>query len=263
MKELLKIVTVLVGAVVLAIMGLFHLAAGRMTDVADEFFAAIGKQDIAAAHSYLSQDFKSRTDAAALRRFLEKQALLDFQKTAWSDRHIASGFGQLDGEVITRSGGGVPLKLVFLKESGAWKIYAIHLQNEETAAGVPLRLHQVALVKRAMVDFGISTRDNDMKHFHSAIALSWQRQTTPEKFAEVFAETMSKRMDFTVLEQLEPVIEPAMALDEDGELTLEGYFPTSPNRVNFKQTYSYEGLEWKLVGFRFSIRPPESADKKS
>lgn len=262
MKELLKIVIGLVGAVVLAIMGLFHLAAGRMTEVADEFFAAVQKQDIAAAHSYLSEDFKASTDEAALKQFLTARALLAFEQTAWSDRHIASGLGQLDGEISTESGS-VPLKLQFLKEGGAWKIYAIHLQSEETSAGLPLRLDQVALVKRAMADFGISTRDHDMKHFHSVIALRWQRQTTPEKLSEVFAEAMSRRLDFTVLEHLEPVIEPAMELDEDGKLILKGYFPTSPNRVNFTHTYEYEGLEWKLVGFRFSIRPPEQAANKS
>jgi hypothetical protein len=260
MKELLKIVIVLVGSVVLAITGLFYLAAGMMTGVADEFFAAIGKQDIAAAHSYLTEDFKASTDEAALKQFLTTQALLGFEQTDWSDRHIASGLGQLDGAVITGNGA-VPLKLMFLKEGGAWKINAIRLQSEETSAGLPLRMAQVALVKRAMVDFAISIRDADMKHFYSTLSRRWQRHTTPEKLGEAFADTMSKRLDLTVLEDLQPVIEPILELDEDGGVTLEGYFPTSPNRVNFEQAYVYEGLEWKLIAFGLSIRPPEEAGK--
>ena len=74
MKKLIKIIIGIVVVFVLAIVAVFYFTAG-MVDTADEFFAAIKKQDITAAHSFLSEDFKASTNEAALREFLTKGAV--------------------------------------------------------------------------------------------------------------------------------------------------------------------------------------------
>lgn len=258
MKTLLKVVLGIVAVFILAISAVFYFTAG-MADAADEFFLAIKRQDIAAARSYLSEDFKASTDEDQLREFLTRGALLGFKETTWSNRQISGGRGELDGEVITESGGVVPLKLMFVKENDAWKIYGIQkptagLQTEQTSPSIPAPRDQQALVKQSMRDFAISVNAKDMTHFHRTVSQLMQRQFSAQKLDEGFRAVVDSGMDLTVLDRFEPVVEPVAALGENGELILTGHFPTQPKQVHFEQSFTYEGIGWKLFAFRINVK---------
>jgi hypothetical protein len=258
MKRLLKVVVGIVVVFVLGIATVFYFTAG-MAKTADAFFEAIRKQDVASARSYLSEDFKASTDEAALKEFLSKGALLKFKSASWSNRQISGGRGELNGAVTTDTGGVVPLKLMFVKENDAWKIYAIQkptagLQTEQTSPSIPTTANQATLVKRSMHDFGLSVNSKSMEHFHATVSQLWQRQFTTEKLNEVFGGTFDTGWDLTVLDKVEPIIEPVLTLGEHGELVLKGYFPTKPKPVKFEQKYLYEGVDWKLLGFSIEIK---------
>jgi hypothetical protein len=258
MNKIVKIIIGVVAVIALAIGAVFYFTAG-MEETADSFFKAIKNQDIAAARGYLSEDFKASTDEAALKEFLSKGALLNFKKASWSNRQISGGRGELDGEVITESGGAVPLKLLFVKESDKWKIYSIQkptagLQTVQASPTVPAKAGQIAIVKRSMHDFAISVKNKSMAHFRSTTSQLWQKQFTIEKFEEAFGKVYNFGADFTTLDSVEPIIEPVSALGEHGELILKGYYPTKPNQVYFEQKFIHEGVDWKLYGFKFDIR---------
>lgn len=258
MNKLLKIIIGVVVVILLVIGAVFYFTAG-MEETADSFFKSIKNQDIAAARGYLSEDFKASTDETALKEFLSKGALLNFKKASWSNRQISGGRGELDGEVITESGGAVPLKLLFVKENDKWKIYSIQkptagLQTVQAAPTVPAKTDQHSLVKRSMHDFAVSVKNKSMVHFRSTVSQLWQKQFTIEKFEEAFGKVYTFGVDFTILDGVEPIIEPVAALGEHGELILKGYFPTKPNQVYFEQKFIHEGVDWKLYGFKFDIK---------
>lgn len=258
MKKLLKIVIGIVAAIVLAIVAVFYFTAG-MVDTATAFFDAVKKQDLAAAHGYLSEDFKANTDEAALKAFLSRSALLQFKQASWSNRQISGGRGELEGAVTTDSGGIVPVKLVLVKENGAWKIYSIQkptagAQVEAASPGIPGQADQVVLIKRSMRDFAVSVDNKSMEHFRSTVSQLWQKQITTAKLDEIFGKIYDADLNLAVVDNFEPVIEPVSALGQNGELVLKGYFPTKPNQVHFQQKYIYEGADWKLFGFSFDIK---------
>jgi hypothetical protein len=266
MKTLLKIVIGLAAVFILAIGAAFWLTSG-MADTADAFFQAVKKQDLAAARSYLSEDFRASTDEPALKEFLTRGALLHFKDANWSNRQISGGRGELNGAIRTDAGGVVPLKLMFVKENGAWKIYGIQkptagLQPEDTSPTVPARADQIELVKRSMHEFALSVNSKSMEHFRGTVSHMWQRQITTQQMDDAFGKVYGIGADFTVLDKVQPVIEGNPALGEHGELVLKGYYPTQPNQVDFKQSYLYEGIGWKLYGFSFNIikaKPAASA----
>jgi hypothetical protein len=258
MSKLLKIVIGIAVVIVLAIAAVFYFTGG-MVDTATAFFEAVKKQDIATAHSYLSEDFKANTNEAALKTFLSKTALLKFKETSWSNRQISGGRGELSGSVITETGGNVPIKLTFVKENGTWKIYSIQkpsagVQVESESPGIPGAAEQIALAKRSMHDFAVSVDAKSMAHFRSTVSQLWQKQITTEKLDEVFGKTYDADLNLAALDELAPTIEPVSALGENGELVLKGYFPSTPNKVHFTQKYIYEGADWKLYGFSFDIK---------
>src|SRR5688500_19073363 len=103
-----------------------------MSDAANAFFRAVQAKDTATAKSYLSEGFRAETSDAELEQFLEANALTTFADATWSRREISGGTGELEGTVTTANGGTIPLKLVLVKEGGAWKLHGI----TKTAGGV-------------------------------------------------------------------------------------------------------------------------------
>ncbi len=115
--RLMMVIAALVGAILYFTSGL--------VDTADAFFTAVRARDVAAARSHLAEDFKASTDEAALDAFLSRGAFLSYREASWSSRAIENGRGTLEGHITTDTGGVVPVKMSFVKENGAWKIYAI------------------------------------------------------------------------------------------------------------------------------------------
>jgi hypothetical protein len=52
---------------------------------------------------------------------------------------------------------------------------------------------------------------------------------------------------------MEPVFNHPAAIDADGVLLVQGYYPTKPNRVVFQLKYLNEG-DWKLVGIDVKLK---------
>ena len=258
MNKWVKILLGVAAVFATGVAAVFYFTSG-MVETADAFFDAVKPKNFAAARSYLSEDFKASTDEQALNRFLSDSALVDFKQSNWSDRQVGGGRGELNGSITTDSGGVVPLRLTFVKENDVWKIYAIHkpaagLQTQEAGSpAVPPSAEQVALVKQSMRDFIVSVENKDMAHFRGTVSQLWQKQTTTEELNEAFRSVIDAGANWSVLERFEPELSSEVSVDENGVLQLAGRYPTKPN-VHFEQQYIYEGLGWKLLGFRIEAR---------
>ena len=134
MKKPLKIVIYIAIVFILSAAAVFYLTSG-MVNAANEFFTAAKKQDITTAHSLLSKGFKTSTDETALKEFLTHWKLLDFEEASWSSRQISGGLGELNGEIITSTGGVIPLSIRFVKENDTWKIHGIKITTSGLQAG--------------------------------------------------------------------------------------------------------------------------------
>jgi hypothetical protein len=278
MKTWVKVVLGIVATIVVALTLVFYFTAG-MVDAADGFFTAVKAKDMVKARTYLAEDFKKSTDENALTQFLSNSALLNFKEASWAERQVNDdGRGELNGSITTETGGTVPIKMTFVKENEEWKIYAIQkpaagLQTETSSApattptivanssAVPDKVQQIAMVKQAMHDFLISITQKDMGHFRSTTANLWQQQFTTEKLNEVFKSIIDTDANWSLVENVEPVLTTAdVKPDEDGVITLSGYYPTTPSQVQFDAKYIYEDTAWKLIGFYFHTKPADNAD---
>lgn len=257
MSKWVKILLGVVSIFILAIVAMFYFTSG-MVDTADAFFNAVKQKDIAKARGYLAEDFKASTDENALQAFLSKGAILNYKEASWSNRQISGGRGELNGAITTETGGIVPIKLMFVKENDAWKIYAIQkptagLQSEDTSPTIPGKLEQSALVKQSMHNFIASVEKKNMEHFRSTGSRLWQKQFTTEQFNQAFKLVIDSGANWSVLESFEPDFSSEAKVDENGILLLAGHYKTTPN-IQFEQKYIYEGLAWKLIGFSFQAK---------
>jgi hypothetical protein len=84
---------------------------------------------------------------------------------------------------------------------------------------------------------------------------------TPAKLKEIFQTFVDQQMDLSAISGVEPVFNPAPAVDGDGVLVLQGSYPTTPMRVNFRLKYVNEKSAWKLIGIKVDAKPAGVAGK--
>jgi hypothetical protein len=253
-----KILGGVVAVILLAVIAAFYFTSG-IVDAADGFFKAVKEQDLAKARSYLSEDFRAGTDENALADFLSKSAILNVKECSWSNRQMSGDRGELEGSVKTETGGVVPIKMMFVKENGNWKIYAIRkpatgLQSESSPPTAPSKSAQVALVKQSTHDFIVSINKKDMGHFRNTVSRLWKKQHSTTQLNQAFKAIMDADANWALLDSYEPVLADEATINQDGVLILTGYYPTKPSQVHFEQKYIYEGLAWKLLGFNIKVK---------
>jgi len=57
-----------------------------------------------------------------------------------------------------------------------------------------------------------------------------------------------------VLDNVSPIFDEKPSMNEENVLLINGYYPSKPNQVFFRQEYVYEGLGWKLLGLKVQIK---------
>lgn len=276
MKKWVKILLSLAAIATLAVTLVLYFTAG-MVDTADAFFMAVKEKDMVKARTYLAEGFKANTNDKVLTEFLSSNALSNVKESSWSDRQVNDdGRGELNGSITTEAGGVVPIKMTFVKENEAWKIYAIEkpaagLQIESTASSgsvssgstLPDKVQQTAMVKQAMHDFLISVAKKDMTHFRSTVSTLWQKQFTVEMLNQGFKEIIDSDANWGVLENENPVLTSEVKPDKDGVIVLAGYYSTKPSQVKFEQKYIYEGNAWKLISLSVEASPSTETSSSS
>ena len=118
-----------------------------------------------------------------------------------------------------------------------------------------------ALALESLLAFNKSLQAKDFTSFHKQIAALWQAQVTPAKLKEIFQSFIDQQMDLSAISGVEPVFNPAPAVDGDGVLVLQGSYPTTPLRVNFRLKYVNEKAAWKLIGIKVDAKPAGVAGK--
>lgn len=261
MRTLLKILAVLASLGIVALVLAVYFTSG-LSDTADSFFKAIRSKKYQEAYSFLSSDFKASASYDDFVAFLNRNALLTYRDASWSSRSASGNKGELDGTITTETGGIIPLKLSLVKEDGAWKIYAIQkvksgILSDESLGMTPSGPEQVALVRRSMRMFAEAVMAKDFSDFHRHVSQLWQRQITAEQFNHVFKGFIDADLDLLFLDNHMPVFEESPEVDQNGVLTIKGYYPTKPSRVIFEYGYIREGTDWKLIKTNINIKPIE------
>jgi hypothetical protein len=231
----------------------------EMNRAADGFFAAIGNAKLPKARTYLSAPLRSEAGVIWLKRLLADGELFDPESTAWTGRKSAHGYGELTGSVTRRSGSVVPVTLLFVREKMAWKLYAIRRPftgglPQPIAPLLPDRKEQVALVKRAMNDFAASVQSRNMSYFRSTLAPSRRDQYTTAQLDAAFERFFDIPEDLASLAKVEPSVNESTRSEHNGDVTLSGYFPTTPKAVHFLQKYAYEQTDWRLLSFKIDMQ---------
>ncbi len=250
----LGIAVVLVAAILLFVFGLTRGAVKS----ADDFLAQIGAGKIETAYQGTSATLRQRQTLASFHETVKELGLTDYASVFWSNREVKNDRAHLEGSVTTRTGGKIPLTIELVKEAGRWKVMFLSAPRagvtiEQTGKTLPNDEASKRLVLDSLLAFNQAVGNRNFTSFHQQISRLWQEQITPQKLDEIFADFISKRVDISLIKNVDPVLTEAPTIDSDGILILEGYYPTHPSKVHFRLKYIYEHPAWKLLGIKVNV----------
>jgi hypothetical protein len=158
----------------------------------------------------------------------------------------------------------VTFKLTYVQESSAWKLMGINVQAipfVENTGKMPSDKELKALALESLLSFNDAIQRQSFKKFHAEISKLWQKEVTPEKLLQIFQTFVDQEVDISSIAKLTPTFAKPPAVNDDGLLVLQGYYPTQPSRVSFELKYVYEE-DWKLAGINVQVKPTGDNDGK-
>jgi Sec-independent protein translocase protein TatA len=244
--------------IVAAVIALVFFATSDLPKAADAFFSLVQQGKIHEAYLATATEFRAATSEEDFAALLETSALGNYQNASWPSRSVKNNTGKLEGTVTTRDGGQIPVVLDLVKEGEAWKILAFRkaeagIIRESASAEVPADAELQRLTTEAVALLADAVNKNDFAGFHGQIARLWQGQITADELKQVFASFVENQIDLSPLREQVPVFSQKPAVDADGVLALEGYYPAQPNQVFFKLKFIYEHPQWKLMGINVRL----------
>jgi hypothetical protein len=163
----------------------------------------------------------------------------------------------------------VTFGLTYIYESSAWKLKGINVQVipvTENSAPKPMALPPKKELKQLVSDSILLLNDAiqmaNFDNFYSQTAKIWQKETTPEKLAEVFQSFTDQKADFSSIAALEPNFEEPPVINDDGYLVMKGSYPTKLSKLSFDLSYRSENDSWKLVSININLTPREEKPPK-
>ncbi len=230
-----------------------------LANTTDKFFESVKRNNIEQAYQLFSAEFREHTSLQDLQKFVEENSLNNYQHASWGSRSQSHDSSQLSATVTTQTGRLVPLLVGFIKKQSSWKIDSIHkptagLADKLNNAHLPDTRELTRLIKSAVQQFAVSVNQKSMAAFHQNVAIAWQNQISVADLDIAYDAFYDAGVDLTVLKNFEPKFDQPSTLDQYGAFLVAGIYPTQPRQLQFKQSYIYEGLSWKLVGFSADIK---------
>ncbi len=156
----------------------------------------------------------------------------------------------------------VAFKLSYVSESSKWKLLDFNVRafpaGDETDK-VPTGTELDSLVLKTLLSFNESLQSQNFDWFHEQISSAWKKEVTSEQLLRIFASLIDQKIDLSGITKLEAMFEPAPAINEDGHLVVNGWYPTKPYKITFALKFLYEDDVWKLIGIRVK---PGSVDEE-
>ena len=112
------------------------------------------------------------------------------------------------------------------------------------------------LLTATILDVDRAARAKDVKLLFPRLIGFWQRIEMTEKLKgslKLFEDRPPP--EFVSVGNVTPIFSKPAVLTKEGEFTVGGNFPTTPNPVYFKFTYLFENGEWKLGSWSLGTAP--------
>ncbi|MBD8527785.1 hypothetical protein [Pseudomarimonas arenosa] len=105
-----------------------------------------------------------------------------------------------------------------------------------------------------MHDFALALEQGNMESFYPTLSALWRSQTSVEELNHAFSIFFEKEIQLLMIDAMQPKFDAEASIDENGVLTIEGRYDTSPSVVHFSHRYILEGTDWRLIGINVQLK---------
>jgi hypothetical protein len=235
----------------------FTLTHGAV-DAGNAFLSQIGSGKIHEAYERASTILQSQQTAGEFEENVKKLRLTDCLSASWSNRRMDNDLGQLEGSMIMRFGGKIPIHMELIKESGKWKVYSVSVPQagvivQNPTKSIPSDHKLKAMTLETLLAFNRAVKEKSFVAFQKQASSDFREEIGPEKLLESFKEFIDHETDISPIEKVQPIFEDPPVIDSKGILVLKGYYPTKPKQVVFGLKYVLESSGWKLQAINVNI----------
>lgn len=93
-------------------------------------------------------------------------------------------------------------------------------------------------------------------------SMSFRSNNTSARLSIVFAPLRRSDIDLSKSVVFDPVLTKTPKIDRSGVLSLEGFFPTKPKRINFAMSLRFEEGIWRVFSISVGAGQPKANPKK-
>jgi hypothetical protein len=127
--------------------------------------------------------------------------------------------------------------------------------------GMPNDDKLVVLINSALLALNQANETGNYTVLYDMAAPGLKKKVqSPERLAQVFADLRSRQLDLSPVLLFQPKLYRKPAMNEKGMIRITGFFPTSPERVNFDLVFQPVQGRWRLYGIAASTQqaPPQA-----
>ena len=132
---------------------------------------------------------------------------------------------------------------------GGWLILATAAQAQK----VPDATMQEMLIKSTLLTFNDANVTENYTVLHAKMSKPFRDQFPPDRLKTAFKDFSDKRIDIALVAAKIPVPDMPASINDDGVLTLEGHFDTSPKKLKYILGYIMSDGEWKPIRLKVDL----------
>lgn len=246
--KIFKIVLIVVFVAIGAAIGFVYTSTTSVADTGREFFDAVKAHDIDKAYSFLTKEVANASNKKNFEKYLKKEGLYDMSEVSLDKRYAnTEGVGTLEG--VVKRGDLLPVKvyLEFVKRDG-WRISYIQIGEDKDKLFLQDEKAVMTLVKATTAEFASSVKAKSMKKLYDNAADLFKKQVSLEKFNNVYKSFFPVGDGLEALNEYTPAFDEKPSINENGVLSINGYYQVGKSRLKFLYKYIKEGTKWKLYG---------------
>jgi hypothetical protein len=130
---------------------------------------------------------------------------------------------------------------------------SLALAGPARAQKLPDATMQEMLIKSTLLTFNDANITANYTVLHARMSKPFRDQFPPDRLKAAFKDFSEKHIDIALVAAKIPVPDMPASINDDGVLTLEGHFDTSPKKLKYILGYIMSDGEWKPIRLKVDV----------
>ena len=117
----------------------------------------------------------------------------------------------------------------------------------------------LGLIRSTLIALNQANQTGNYTVLRDLAAPDFRNGNDASRLGAIFQVLRAQSVDLTPLLRISPEVSKAPSIDQRGLLSLVGYFPTQPLRVNFDLAFELSGDIWRAYSISVFLAPPPPA----